>query len=127
MLVLQTTEYGKAWHSWATHTIKFFGESWVNSIPITLLKQKAPENWKELQQLLNTKIRLFELVAKEPLAISPLVNGKHMHAIFCDIQTRYWEGSSNPEQVVEISYSIFMSCLEEGLITLAEHQLKNDT
>lgn len=124
MLVLKSTEYGELWHEWATKTIELYGQTWVISISSGLLRQKAPENVSELQQSLRAKMRLFELTDKTPLAISLRVNGRHMHAIFNDIQEKYWGQSSTPDEIFEINYEVFMSCLEEGLITIAESELR---
>ncbi|MBN7798717.1 hypothetical protein, partial [Parahaliea mediterranea] len=61
MLVLQTTELGKMWHSWVQATFELYGHSWVHNVPRTLLGQESPDNWKQVQESLNAKVRLYEL------------------------------------------------------------------
>ena len=124
MLVIRTTELGKLWHKWVTDMISLYGESWIHNVPRSLLGQPAPTDWEKVSKKLKAKILLFEFVDKEPLAIKPDFNGLHLHALFDDIQTKYWARKNKSNEVADISYKIFMECLEEGSITIAEDNIK---
>lgn len=124
MLVLQSTDLGKMWHKWVMSTLELYGQSWVHNVPKTLFGQQSPADWKEHQKTLQTKVRLFELVDATSIAINPSTNGNHLNAIFNDTIVKYWEQSDRANKVAEIDFAIFMACLEEGSITLAEQRLE---
>ncbi|MBN7799210.1 hypothetical protein, partial [Parahaliea mediterranea] len=104
-----------------------YGHSWVHNVPRTLLGQESPDNWKQVQESLNAKVRLYELIESNPIPINPGANGNHLNAIFNDTITKYWASSNQSSEVAEITFSVFMSCLEDGSITIAEQHLEQVT